>query len=149
MYEQVTLQASVEINKKVKASIESGFVVLLGISSSDVQEDIDYLVKKIINLRVFSDDQGLMNKSILDTGEDILVISQFTLYADTKKGNRPSFINAAKPQQAIDLYHSFIKALENQLNKEVRSGEFGADMKVKLINDGPVTIIMDSKNKEL
>jgi D-tyrosyl-tRNA(Tyr) deacylase len=145
---QRVAKASVEINKKSMASINSGLLILLGITSEDNQQDIDWLSRKIVNLRIFPDASGVMNTSILQTNGDILVVSQFTLHASTKKGNRPSYINAAKPEMAIPLYEAFCKALEENLGKPVQTGEFGADMKVSLINDGPVTILMDSKNKE-
>jgi D-tyrosyl-tRNA(Tyr) deacylase len=145
---QRVAKASVQISKKSMASINSGLMILLGITSEDNQQDIDWLSKKIVNLRIFPDASGVMNTSILQTNGDILVVSQFTLHASTKKGNRPSYINAAKPEIAIPLYEAFCKALEENLGKPVQTGEFGADMKVSLINDGPVTILMDSKNKE-
>ena len=141
-------EASVTINNVIKGKIGRGFVVLLGITAEDTEEDIEWLTSKIIGLRVFSDDEGLMNKSILDKNGEILLISQFTLFASTKKGNRPSFIKAAKPDQAIPLYEKFTGMLSQKLQRQVKTGEFGADMKVALINDGPVTINIDSKNKE-
>ncbi|WP_088324467.1 D-aminoacyl-tRNA deacylase [Polaribacter tangerinus] len=140
--------ANVTINQERVAEIATGFLVLLGIVEDDTQEDIDYLVRKIINLRIFDDQNGLMNNSVLEVDGEIIVVSQFTLYASTKKGNRPSYIKAAKPTIAIPLYKKFIKTLENQLGKSVGKGEFGADMKVSLTNNGPVTIVIDSKNKE-
>lgn len=140
--------ASVTINGHCKAAIQNGFMILVGIEDLDNQEDIDWLCKKIVNLRVFDDENGVMNKSILDTGGDILVISQFTLHASTKKGNRPSYIKAAKADISIPLYETFCQELSIALGKEVKTGEFGADMKVELLNDGPVTICMDTKNKE-
>ena len=139
--------ASVTIENKIKSSIDSGLMVLLGIEEADNQEDIEWLASKIVNLRIFNDEQGVMNVSVIDSNGDILVVSQFTLHASTKKGNRPSYIKAAKPDIAIPLYESFIKALRLILGKEVKTGEFGADMKVSLVNDGPVTIIIDTKNK--
>lgn len=140
--------ASVTIDGNVKSKIGNGFLLLLGIEESDGEEDIDWLVKKVINLRVFDDENGVMNKSIIENGGEFLVISQFTLFASYKKGNRPSWFRAAKHEISIPLYIQFCEklALESQLN--VRTGEFGADMKVELLNDGPVTICMDTKNKE-
>ena len=140
--------ASVTIDGNVKSKIGNGFLLLLGIEESDAEEDIDWLVKKVINLRVFDDENGVMNKSIMEKGGEFLVISQFTLFASYKKGNRPSWFRAAKHEISIPLYNQFCEklALESQLN--VRTGEFGADMKVELLNDGPVTICMDTKNKE-
>lgn len=140
--------ASVTINGVCKSSIQEGFMILVGIEEADNQEDADWLCKKVINLRVFDDENGVMNKSIIDNGGNILVISQFTLHASYKKGNRPSYIHAARPEIAIPLYEYFCKTLSNGLGKEVYTGEFGADMKVELLNNGPVTICMDSKNKE-
>lgn len=141
-------KASVTIGGKIKEEIQSGLLVLLGIEENDTGKDIEWLVKKIIQLRIFSDADGKMNLSVQDINGDILVISQFTLFSSTKKGNRPSFLRSAKPDIAIPLYEQFLSELQHQLNKEVYSGEFGADMKVELINDGPVTIIIDSKNPE-
>ena len=141
-------KASVTINEKLKSSIDSGLLILLGIEEADTQEDIEWLSSKIINLRVFNDENGVMNISAKDSDAEILLVSQFTLHASTKKGNRPSYIKAAKPDIAIPLYEKFILQLHNDLNKSIQTGEFGADMKVELINDGPVTIIIDSKNKE-
>lgn len=140
--------ASVTIDGNVKSKIGNGFLLLLGIEESDGEEDIDWLVKKVINLRVFDDENGVMNKSIMEKGGEFLVISQFTLFASYKKGNRPSWFRAAKHEISIPLYNQFCEklALESQLN--VRTGEFGADMKVELLNNGPVTICMDTKNKE-
>lgn len=140
--------ASVTIDGNVKSKIGNGFLLLLGIEESDGEEDIDWLVKKVINLRVFDDENGIMNKSIMENGGEFLVISQFTLFASYKKGNRPSWFRAAKHEISIPLYNLFCEklALESQLNLE--TGEFGADMKVELLNDGPVTICMDTKNKE-
>lgn len=141
-------KASVTIANEKVASIGSGLLVLLGIIDEDTQEDIQLLSRKIANLRIFEDDDEVMNRSILDVDGDVIVVSQFTLHALTKKGNRPSYIKAAKPDVAIPLYESFVKQLEADLNKKVQTGQFGADMKVELINDGPVTIIIDSKNME-
>jgi D-aminoacyl-tRNA deacylase len=140
-------ESSVRIDGKVKGEIGGGLMVLLGIEDADTQEDIDWLSKKLVNLRVFPDENGVMNKSILEAGGDILLISQFTLHASTKKGNRPSYIKAAKPDLAIPMYEKFILAIEKELGKRIQTGEFGADMKVALVNDGPVTIIIDSKNR--
>ncbi|MBN7815698.1 D-aminoacyl-tRNA deacylase [Algoriphagus pacificus] len=140
-------EASVKIDGLVKSSIETGLMILVGIEEADNQEDIEWLSKKIVNLRIFPDENEVMNKSVLDCGGDILLISQFTLHASTKKGNRPSYIKAAKPDIAIPLYEQFIHTLESDLGKSIGTGEFGADMKVSLVNDGPVTILMDSKNK--
>ena len=141
-------EASVTINDLVKSSIAQGFLVLLGITHEDTQEDIEWLTNKIIGLRIFSDANGAMNLSIKDIDGDLLVISQFTLHASTKKGNRPSFLEAALPEVAIPLYENFVSTLSRKRTKEVYTGEFGADMKVRLLNDGPVTITIDSKNRE-
>ena len=141
-------EASVTINTKKVASIHRGLLVLLGIVAEDNQEDIDWLVKKIANLRIFNDEDDVMNKSILDVDGEIIVVSQFTLHAATKKGNRPSYIKAAKPEVAIPLYENFVHSLEKEMNKKVQTGQFGADMKVSLCNDGPVTIVIDTKQKE-
>ena len=132
----------------MKSAIDKGLLVLVGIEDADTEEDIQWLCKKIVGLRVFDDEQGVMNKNIQDAGGDILVISQFTLFASTKKGNRPSYIRAAKPDISIPLYEQFCEELGIALGKPVGTGEFGADMKVELLNDGPVTICMDTKNKE-
>ena len=140
--------ASVTINGVVKSAIEGGLLVLVGVEDADTEEDIQWLCKKIVGLRVFDDENGVMNKNIVDAGGDILVISQFTLFASTKKGNRPSYIRAAKPNVSIPLYEQFCNELSIALGKPVGTGEFGADMKVELLNDGPVTICMDTKNKE-
>lgn len=140
--------ASVTIEGHCKSSIGKGMLILVGIEESDGQEDIDWLCKKIVNLRIFDDENGVMNKSILEDGGEILVISQFTLHASTRKGNRPSYIKAAKPDVSIPLYEQFCKDLSGALGKEIGTGTFGADMKVELLNDGPVTICMDTKNKE-
>ena len=141
-------EASVTINDQVKSSIEKGFLILLGITHEDTQEDIEWLTNKIIGLRIFSDANGAMNLSVKDIDGDLLVISQFTLHASTKKGNRPSFLEAARPEVAIPLYENFISTLSRKHTKEVYTGEFGTDMKVRLLNDGPVTITIDSKNKQ-
>jgi len=141
-------KASVEIDGQINGLIGQGFLVLIGIEDSDNQSDIEWLSKKIVQLRIFNDDAGLMNKSIQDVNGNILLISQFTLYGQTKKGNRPSFIRASKPEIAIPLYELFCQELKKNLGKKIETGIFGADMKVSLINDGPVTIVMDTKNKE-
>ncbi|RIV73935.1 D-aminoacyl-tRNA deacylase [Flagellimonas aequoris] len=141
-------KASVTVDGQVVSSIEHGLLVLLGIEDADGKEDIDWLSQKIVNLRIFNDDDGVMNRSVLDTGGDIIVVSQFTLHALTKKGNRPSYIKASKPEVAIPMYESFVQKIEQDLGKKVGTGIFGADMKVELLNDGPVTITIDTKNKE-
>lgn len=140
--------ASVTINQQVKSSIDMGFLILLGIGKDDTEEDINWLVKKIIGLRIFDDEMGVMNRSIMDIKGEILVVSQFTLMASYKKGNRPSWIHAAPHELSIPLYNRFCDALSEAMGKPVGTGEFGADMKVELLNDGPVTICMDTKNKE-
>ncbi|MDN3668204.1 D-aminoacyl-tRNA deacylase [Echinicola jeungdonensis] len=140
-------ESSVKINGTIQGQIGKGMMVLLGIEEADDDTDIDWLSKKIVNLRIFGDEKGVMNKSLIDVDGEVLLISQFTLHASTKKGNRPSYIKAAKPDVAIPLYEEFIKAMENQLGKNIQTGEFGADMKVALVNDGPVTITIDTKNK--
>lgn len=140
--------ASVTIEGKVKSKIQKGYLILLGICEDDSAEDIDWLVRKVIGLRVFDDENGVMNRSIMDIDGEILVISQFTLFASYKKGNRPSWLRAAKHDISIPLYNEFCTKLSAALGKEVGTGEFGADMKVELLNDGPVTICMDTKNKE-
>ncbi|MAO71833.1 MAG: D-tyrosyl-tRNA(Tyr) deacylase [Flavobacteriales bacterium] len=141
-------EASVEINNQLVAEIDKGFLILLGIGIDDNLEDVIWLSTKISQLRIFSDADGKMNKSIIEEDGNAIVVSQFTLHAKTKKGNRPSYIKAAKAQQAIPLYERFIENLSNAIGKKIQSGEFGADMKVNLLNDGPVTIIIDTKNKE-
>ena len=141
-------EASVSIDGNAEGEIGNGLLVFIGIEDADDQTDIEWLVKKLIQLRIFNDAEGVMNLPITDTGGDILVISQFTLHASTKKGNRPSYIKAAKPEVAIPLYDRFVKHLEQELGKPVRTGAFGADMQVGLVNDGPVTIVIDTKNKE-
>ena len=141
-------KSSVKIDGIVKSEIGNGLMILLGIEEADGDEDILWLSKKIVNLRVFPDENGVMNKSLLDSGGEILLISQFTLHASTKKGNRPSYIKAARPETAIPLYEKMIAVLEKELGKTIGTGEFGADMKVSLINDGPVTIIIDSRDKK-
>ena len=140
--------ASVTIEGVVKSSIQQGYLILLGICDEDSMEDVDWLVKKIANLRVFGDENDVMNRSILDMNGEALVVSQFTLYASYKKGNRPSWFRAGSHEHSIPLYEAFCKELSNQLGKPVGTGEFGADMKIELLNDGPVTICMDTKNKE-
>ena len=145
---QRVTHASVTIEGQKKAEIGNGFLILLGIEQSDNQEDIDWLTHKIVGLRVFDDEAGIMNRNIQETGGNIIVVSQFTLMASYKKGNRPSWIRAAGHEVAIPLYNTFVKQLSEALGKPVGTGEFGADMKVKLLNDGPVTICMDTKNKE-
>ena len=141
-------RASVTIDEKVVADIQKGLLVLVGIEDADTQEDSNWLVGKIANLRIFGDENDVMNLSVKDINGDIIVVSQFTLHASTKKGNRPSYIKASKPEVAIPLYENFVKRLEIELGKKVQTGVFGADMKVLLLNDGPVTIQIDSKNKE-
>lgn len=141
-------QASVTINHVVKSKIDNGLLILLGIEPSDTHEDADWLCKKTATLRIFDDEQGVMNKSVIDVQGDVIVVSQFTLMASTKKGNRPSYIRAASHDIAVPLYEYFCTTLEQLLGKPVQTGEFGADMKVSLTNDGPVTICMDTKNKE-
>lgn len=141
-------KASVTIGDKVNASIQNGLLLLLGIEDADNTEDINWLSNKIINLRIFNDEDGVMNKSVLDVKGDILLISQFTLHASTKKGNRPSYMKASKPEVAIPLYRQMIEKLQEDLGKPVGTGIFGADMQVELLNDGPVTIVIDTKNKE-
>jgi len=140
--------ASVTIESKIKAAIEGGFLILLGVCDEDSMEDVEWLVKKIANLRVFNDDNGVMNRSIIETSGNCLVVSQFTLFASYKKGNRPSWFRAGSHEHSIPLYEAFCSQLTEAIGKEVGTGEFGADMKVELINDGPVTICMDTKNKE-
>lgn len=144
---QRVTSCSVEINKSIKSAIDKGLLVLLGIEDADTAEDIEWLSAKIVNLRIFNDPNGVMNISVKDDSGDILVVSQFTLHASTRKGNRPSYIKAAKPDFAIPMYEKFVKTLEGLLERPIHTGEFGADMKVALVNDGPVTIIIDSKNR--
>ena len=141
-------EASVTIDDKIKSSIGKGLLVLVGIEEADNDEDIEWLCGKISKLRIFSDDAGIMNCSVMDINGEILLISQFTLHASTKKGNRPSYLKAAKPDFAIPMYEKFIVQLQNVTAMKISTGEFGADMKVRLLNDGPVTIIIDSKNRE-
>ncbi|MGB7841423.1 MAG: D-aminoacyl-tRNA deacylase [Salinimicrobium sp.] len=142
-------EASVTIGGVKKAQIGEGLLLLLGIEEKDSEEDISWLCGKITKMRIFNDEEGVMNDSLLDSGGDAIVVSQFTLHANTKKGNRPSYIRAAKPEVAIPLYQKFIATLEKELGKQVGTGEFGADMKVSLLNNGPVTILVDSKNRNL
>lgn len=139
---------SVIIDGQLKSNIGNGMLVLVGIEDRDTQEDIEWLCKKIANLRIFDDENGVMNRSVIDTGGEVMVVSQFTLHASTKKGNRPSYIHASKPDFAIPMYESFCAEMGLQIGKNVATGEFGADMKIELLNDGPVTILIDSQNKE-
>lgn len=141
-------KASVEIENRLKASIGGGLLILLGIEDVDSVSDIEWLCKKIVNLRIFNDENGVMNRSILENGGEVLLVSQFTLHASTKKGNRPSYFRASKPEIAIPLYEKFIEVFEKEFGKKIQTGIFGADMQVELINDGPVTILMDTQNKE-
>ncbi len=140
--------ASVTIHDKVRSAIQKGLLVLVGIEDADTADDIAWLSAKIVNLRIFNDEQGVMNVSLKDNGGDLILVSQFTLHAATKKGNRPSYIRASKPEIAIPLYEQLVRQLETDLGKPIGTGEFGADMKVSLLNDGPVTIWIDTKNKE-
>ena len=141
-------KASVTIDDKIYSQIKNGLLVLVGIEDADAAEDIEWLSGKIVNLRVFNDDNGVMNVSVKDINGDILAVSQFTLHASTKKGNRPSYIKASKPEFAIPMYEKFVQQIENDLGKKIHTGVFGADMKIELLNDGPVTIVIDTKNKE-
>jgi D-tyrosyl-tRNA(Tyr) deacylase len=141
-------EASVTIDGAMKSSIQAGLLILLGIEDEDNTEDIEWLCNKITNLRIFNDDQGVMNRSVIEINGELLVVSQFTLHASTKKGNRPSYLRASKPDIAIPLYEAFVQRLAIIAQRPVQTGEFGADMKVRLLNDGPVTILMDTKNKE-
>ncbi|MGB0980469.1 MAG: D-aminoacyl-tRNA deacylase [Winogradskyella sp.] len=145
---QRVLEASVQIEHNTVAAIKTGLLILLGIVEEDTQNDIDWLCKKVVNLRIFPDENGVMNTSLKTANGDVILVSQFTLYASTKKGNRPSYIKAAKPDVAIPLYQKFIETLQTELGKPIQTGQFGADMQVRLVNDGPVTIIIDSKNKD-
>lgn len=145
---QRVTQAAVEIEKKIKGEIGHGLLLLAGFCGDDTEEDLKWMAGKVAQLRIFGDAEGKMNLSVQDVQGDVLVISQFTLYASTKKGNRPSYINAAPPPVAVPLYERFVALLEEALGKKVQTGEFGADMKVSLLNDGPVTIVIDTKNKE-
>lgn len=141
-------EASVTIEGEKVAAINGGLLILIGIEDADTQEDINWLAAKVLKLRIFGDESGVMNLSVQETGGDVIVVSQFTLHALTKKGNRPSYIKAARPEIAIPLYKAFVKQMELELGKEVQTGQFGADMKVALLNDGPVTIVIDTKNRE-
>ena len=141
-------EASVTVNKEFISKVQKGLLILIGIEDNDADEDIDWLANKVVNLRIFNDENGVMNKSIKDTYGDILVVSQFTLFASTKKGNRPSYIKASRPDFAIPMYDKFCDKLKIMLDKDIKKGIFGADMQVFLINDGPVTILIDSKNRE-
>tara|TARA_R110002012_G_scaffold321471_2_gene549424 strand:+ start:58026 stop:58478 length:453 start_codon:yes stop_codon:yes gene_type:complete len=145
---QRVTEASVKIGEEIKGKIKDGLMILLGIEEADSEEDIEWLSRKIINMRIFNDENGVMNRSLLDVHGEILLISQFTLHASTKKGNRPSYIKAAKPDIAIPLYEKMLSTLDMEIPIKIQSGEFGADMKVSLVNDGPVTIILDSKDKK-
>ncbi len=145
---QRVLEAQVKVNNIIKSQIRNGLLIFVGIEDEDTQEDIAWLSSKLTKMRIFSDENGLMNKSVADIGGEILLVSQFTLFASTKKGNRPGFTRSAKPKIAIPIYKNFIEQLEEDLNKPICTGEFGADMKISLVNDGPVTISIDSKNKE-
>ena len=145
---QRVTQASVTIDGKVKSAIDRGLLILLGIEDADTEDDIIWLSSKMVNLRIFNDSDGVMNLSVKDTDGDIILVSQFTLHASTKKGNRPSYIKAAKPDIAIPMYEKMIVQLQHDLGKSIKTGMFGADMKVQLLNDGPVTIVIDTKNKE-
>jgi D-tyrosyl-tRNA(Tyr) deacylase len=145
---QRVTEASVTVDQKEKSRIEKGLLVFVGIEDTDSEKDVDYLCKKTVNLRIFDDEKGIMNKSIIDIGGEILVVSQFTLHASTKKGNRPSYIRAAKPDYSIPIYEEFCEKLSQMMNKEIKTGVFGAYMKVSLVNDGPVTLWIDSKNRE-
>jgi D-tyrosyl-tRNA(Tyr) deacylase len=145
---QRVTRAAVKVNEKIIGEISGGLLVLFGVEDADTDEDIQWLSNKIVNLRIFNDENGVMNKSVVDVNGNILLVSQFTLHASTKKGNRPSYIKASKPDFAIPMYEKVIAQLEADLGKEIETGVFGADMKVELINDGPVTIVIDTKNKE-
>lgn len=145
---QRVTEATCKVDGKITGAINDGFLVLLGIEDADAQEDLEWLAQKIVNMRVFGDADGLMNKALCDIDGNILLISQFTLFASTKKGNRPGFTRAARPDKAVPLYETMIKQLSSLLKKEIQTGIFGADMKISLVNDGPVTITIDTKNKE-
>jgi D-tyrosyl-tRNA(Tyr) deacylase len=145
---QRVTEASVKVDGAIVGSINNGLMILMGIEDADTNEDIEWLSNKIVNLRIFNDEHEVMNKSVLDVNGDILLISQFTLHASTKKGNRPSYIKASKPDFAIPMYEKMIAQLETSINKKIQTGIFGADMKVNLVNDGPVTIVVDSRNRE-
>ncbi|MCF0244156.1 MAG: D-tyrosyl-tRNA(Tyr) deacylase [Bacteroidaceae bacterium] len=141
-------EASVSIDNKIVGQIGNGLLILLGVEEADGMEDVEWLVKKVALMRIFGDDEGVMNRSVMDVGGEALVVSQFTLFASTKKGNRPSWFRAARHEHSVPLYEAFVKQLSDTLGKPVPTGEFGADMQVALVNDGPVTIVMDTKNKE-
>jgi D-tyrosyl-tRNA(Tyr) deacylase len=145
---QRVTEASVTVDGKITGAIETGLVILMGVEDADTEEDIQWLSNKIVNLRIFNDENGVMNLGIKEVNGNVLLVSQFTLHASTKKGNRPSYIKASKPETAIPMYEKMIKQLETDLGKKIQTGIFGADMKVRLLNDGPVTITIDSKNKE-
>ncbi|WP_026769093.1 D-aminoacyl-tRNA deacylase [Asinibacterium sp. OR53] len=145
---QRVTEASVTVNEQITGAIGTGLLVLMGIEDADREEDIQWLSNKIVNLRIFNDENGVMNLGIKEVNGDVLLVSQFTLHASTKKGNRPSYIKASKPETAIPMYEKMIKQLETDLGKKIQTGIFGADMKVRLLNDGPVTIVIDSRNKE-
>lgn len=145
---QRVLESSIKVDNKIVGAIEAGLLVLIGIEDADDDEDIKWLSNKIVQLRIFNDADGIMNKSVLEIGGNILLVSQFTLQASIKKGNRPSYIKASRPEVAIPIYEKMIRQLENDLGKKIKTGIFGADMKVWLVNDGPVTIVIDSKNRE-
>jgi D-tyrosyl-tRNA(Tyr) deacylase len=145
---QRVAEASVTVNDSVVSQIDSGLLILLGIEVGDTMDELNWLVQKVSNLRVFEDEEGVMNRSVLDSGGEMIVVSQFTLLAQTKKGNRPSYIKAARPEEANPLYETFVRAMSQILGKPVGKGVFGADMKVRLLNDGPVTLVIDTRNKE-
>lgn len=145
---QRTKEASVSINNEIVSKIQAGMLILVGIEDKDTEEDIEWLTNKIVNLRIFDDEAGVMNRSIKDTDGEAIIVSQFTLHASTKKGNRPSYIKASKPEFAIPMYEKFCQSVEVALGKKIGTGKFGADMQVALVNDGPVTIIIDSQNRE-
>lgn len=145
---QKVSKANVKVDGKISGEIGEGLLVLLGIEDADKDEDIQWLSNKIVNLRIFNDENGVMNRSVIEIGGNILLVSQFTLHASTKKGNRPSYMKASKPEFAIPMYEKMIKQLEADLSKKIQTGVFGADMKIELLNDGPVTIVIDTKNKE-
>jgi len=145
---QRVTKASVTIDQQLYSAIQSGLLILVGIEDADTDEDIEWLTKKTANIRIFNDENGVMNRSVLEIGGELLVVSQFTLHASTMKGNRPSYIKASKPDVAIPMYEKFCNEMSLAIGKEVKTGVFGADMKVELLNDGPVTILMDSKNRE-
>ena len=145
---QRVTHASVSIEGEIHGAIEKGLLLLVGIEEADTEEDVKWLTQKVVNLRIFDDENGVMNRSVIESGGEVMVVSQFTLHASTKKGNRPSYIKASKPEFAIPMYESFCAEMGLQIGKPVSTGEFGADMKIELLNDGPVTILIDSQNKE-